>query len=154
MSDSKVNQSFGSIYYFFSRYKMTYVIILAVALPVSVLEGLGIAAFFPLFSNVLGNTSEDVGGFAGWITRLVDILPVSSEIAAASLFLGLVFLLKTVGILGRDLLMAYTGARILYRVKLEIMERYTNAEYQFMVDSQQGSLIYVGLAALEHHHFD
>jgi subfamily B ATP-binding cassette protein MsbA len=147
LSGSKVNQSFGSIYYFFSRYKMTYVVILAVALPVSVLEGLGIAAFFPLFSNVLGNTSEDVGGFAGWITGLAGILPVSSEIGAASLFLGLVFLLKTVGILGRDLLMAYTGAKILYRVKQEIMERYTNAEYQFMVDSQQGSLIYVGLAA-------
>jgi ABC-type multidrug transport system fused ATPase/permease subunit len=79
------------------------------------------------------------------ITKPVGILPVSSEIAAASLFLVIIFLLKTVGVLCRDLLIAYTSAQILYNVKREIMERYANAEYQFMVDSQQGSLLFVGL---------
>jgi len=144
---SKSGPNYSAILYFFARYKVRYAIILAVALPVSVLEGFGIAAFLPLFSNILGDSSENISGFAKFTNFFVDLFPVSSAIVAAVLFLITIFVAKTLGILGRDLLMAYTGAKILYNVKKEIMERYAGAEYQYMVDSQQGSLIYVGLAA-------
>lgn len=139
--------NYAAILYFVSRYKLRYAAILAVALPVSVLEGLGIAAFLPLFSNMLGNSSAELGGFAGFAINIAGLIPVSSAFVAAVLFLIVIFVAKTLGILGRDLMMAYTGAKILYSVKKEIMARYSGAKYQFMVDSQQGSLIYVGLAA-------
>ena len=139
--------NYSAIFFFLARYKRRYVIIFAVALPVGVLEGFGISAFLPLFSIMLGNSSEDLGGFAGFAINIADSIPVSSSLLAAALFLAIIFVLKTVGILGRDLLMAYTGAKILYSVKRDVMERYSEAEYQFMVDSQQGSLIFVGLAS-------
>lgn len=139
--------NYGAIFYFVSRFKMRYFVLLSVALPVSILEGFGIAAFFPLFSDLLGNSPDDIGGFGGFALSLTDIFPASSAFVAAVLFLIVVFVVKTLGILIRDVLMAWTGAKILYGVKREIMERYSHAEYQFMVDSQQGSLIYVGLAA-------
>ena len=139
--------NYGAIFYFLSRYKLRYAAIIAIALPVSILEGFGIAAFFPLFSNMLGNSTDDTGGFAGFILNAADYIPVSSAFVAAVLLLIVIFLVKTVGVVGRDILMADTGAKILYSVKKEIMERYSDAEYQFMVDSHQGSLIYVGLSA-------
>ena len=139
--------NYGAILYFLSRYKLRYAAIFAVALPVSVLEGVSIAAFFPLFSNMLGNPSDSVGGVAGFASKAVDFFPVSSAFVAAALFLIAIFLVKTLGILCRDLLMIFTGAKILYSVKKQIMERYSGAEYQFIVDSRQGALIYIGLAA-------
>jgi len=139
--------NYGAIFYFISRYKMRYIGLFAVALPVSILEGFGIAAFFPLFSNLLGNSPDEASGFSGFALGLTNVVPVSSAFVAAVLFLVVIFVAKMLGILGRDLLMAWTGAKILYNVKQEIMSRYSNADYQFMVDSQQGSLIYVGLAA-------
>ena len=139
--------NYGSIFYFVSRYKLKYLGLVAVALPVSILEGLSIAAFFPLFSTLLSSPSNDVGGLGGFAAQVAEFLPLSSAFAASVLFLILIFVVKTIGILSRDLLMAYTGAKILYSVKKEIMERYASAEHQFMLDSQQGSLIYVGLTA-------
>ena len=139
--------SYGAILYFLSRHKLMYGAILAVALPVSVLEGFSVAAFFPLFSTMLGDSGESPGGLGAIISNVAQLLPISSPLGAAALLLIIVFLAKNAGILIRDLLVAYTSAKILYNVKQQILERYSGAEYQFMVDNQQGALIYKGLAA-------
>ena len=128
--------NYGAIMIFLARYRLKYVAILAIALPVSVLEGVGIVTLLPLFTDLLGNSSETAGGFSGFAIDLAEIVPVSSAFLAAVLFLVIIFTAKTIGILARDLLMAYTGAKILYDEKREIMERYSNAEYQFMLDRQ------------------
>jgi len=68
--------NYGAIFYFISRYKMRYIGLFAVALPVSILEGFGIAAFFPLFSNLLGNSPDEASGFSGFALGLTNVVPV------------------------------------------------------------------------------
>jgi len=142
MKDGMNRPTYAPIFYFLSQYKGMYFAILVVTLAVSMLEGFGIAAFFPLFSTMLGDSSENAGGFAGIATKFSQVIPISSAFVAAAVFLIGIFLLKTTGILARDLLVAYVGAKIMYDVRKRIIEGYSNSEYQFMVDSQQGVLIY------------
>jgi len=138
---------YGALFYFLARYKRLYSLILLVTVVVSVLESFSIAAFFPLFSSMLGDGSGESGGIISLITQVVELVPVVSPIVAASLMLIAIFLLKTFGILTRDLLLAYAGAKVLYNTKKQIMDRYSAADYQFMLDSQQGAMIYNGLGA-------
>ena len=139
---------YGAMFYFLGRFWFLYAVILVLTLVVAVLESLSVAAFFPLFSSLLGVSSNDSGGIVNLINGFSQrLLPNSSLIVAASAILIAVFLLKTIGILVRDLLVAYAGAKVLYSVKKQIMERYSGADYQFMLDSQQGSLIYNSLGA-------
>ena len=138
---------YGAMFYFLGRFKFLYAFILVVTLVVSVLESLSVAAFFPLFSSLLGDSSKDSGGVVNLLNDAIGLLPISSPIVAASVILSVVFVLKTMGILTRDLMVAYAGAKVLYTVKKRIMERYSGADYQFMLDSQQGSLIYNSLGA-------
>jgi len=98
-----------------------------------------------LFRSILGNSSVSVGGFAGVAVGVAGLFPMSSPFVAAAVLLIAIFLMKTVGILVRDLVVAYIGAKILYGVRKQIMEQYAGAEYQFMVDTQQGALMYSGL---------
>ena len=146
--NSGMNQpSYDAILFFLSRYKLMYSAILVVVLAVSVLEGFSVAAFFPLFAAMLGSSPENVGGLAGVVAKVSTLFPASSAFGAGALLLASIFLIKTAGVLVRDLLVAYTSAKVLYSVKQQIMERYSGAQYQFMVDSQQGALIYDGLTA-------
>ena len=138
---------YGAMFYFLGQFKFLYALILGVTLVVSVLESLSVAAFLPLFSSLLGGSSNNSGGVVNLINGSVGLLPISSPIVAASVILVVVFLLKTIGILTRDLMVAYAGAKVLYSVKKRIMERYSAADYQFMLDSQQGALIYNSLGA-------
>lgn len=139
--------NYGAILFFLSRYRFLYGAILVMAMATSVLEAFSVVAFFPLFTAMLGDAQENTGGIAGVSIKLSGYLPMSSALAGAALLLGAAFLVKTVGILFRDLLVAYAGAKIHYDVKQQVMEQYSGAEYQFIVDNQQGTLIYGSLAA-------
>ena len=144
--DTNMNRpSYTPLLFFFSRFKLMYVAIMVLVVPVSVLEGASVAAFLPLFTTMLGDTQENVGGIAGFAAKAVDLLPMPSAFGAAALLLIAIFFFKTVGILARDLLVTYTGAKIMYSVKQEIIERYSTTEFQFILDNQQGTLIYRGI---------
>ena len=89
--------NYGAISYFLLRFKWMYASIFAVALPVSILEGIGILAFLPLFTDLLGNSPGASTGFVGFALGLADIIPVRSPFVAAVLFLVIIFTLKTFG---------------------------------------------------------
>ena len=133
--------------YFFSSYKMTYGVILALTLVASMLESLSIAAFFPLFSSILGSNQEDLGGILGFIIWATGLLPFSDSIVSAGVLLLVIILVKTMVSLTRDVLNGYASANAFYDVKNRIMDTYAGAHYQFFLDNQQGTLLYNSLAA-------
>ena len=113
----------------------------------SVLESISIAAFFPVLSLLLGDSPEGLGGFLGFITSVSEILPFGNPIVSASVFLIFLFLVKTALVLFRDILLAYAAAKVGYQIKKEAMARYAGAQYQFFLDTPQGTLIYNGISA-------
>ena len=138
---------YSAIFYFLSRHKLLYSAILALILASSVLESLSVAAFFPLFASLLDQPDEEVGGVLGLIGNAAELLPISDAIVSASVLLIIMFFVKTLLVLTRDILIAYGSAKVLYNAKREIMDRYADAHYQFFLDSKQGALIYNSLTA-------
>ncbi len=135
------------VYYFLKPYRLLYGLILVVILAAAALESLGLAAFFPVFSSVLSDSGEEVGGVLGVITGLVDLMPFTDPIVAAAVLLTCIFFVKTVFTLLREALTAYGSAKVLYDTKRRVMERYAGSHYQFFLDSKQGDLIYSAMSA-------
>ncbi|MCH9021766.1 MAG: ABC transporter ATP-binding protein [Planctomycetes bacterium] len=133
---------YAILYHFLKPYKRLYGALLVVTVLASVLESLSVLAFFPLFSSALGTSQEGTSGILGAMSSLAGLLPFSEPIVAASVFLIVVFVVKTAVSLIKDALIAYSGARVLYDVKNQIMQKYAKAQYQFFLDSKQGTLIY------------
>ena len=135
------------IFYFLKLYKKRFGVVILLSLSVSILESLGVGAFFPVFAILVGDSEEGAGGILGVMTRFVSILPFTEPIVSASLFLVGVFFFKTVMVLLRDGFVAFAGAKIQYEMKRQIMDKHGAAKYQFFLENSQGTLIYNGLAA-------
>jgi len=129
---------FQVLLYFIRPYKYVYGAILVVMLCASVLESLSLAAFFPMFSSVLGESGQGVGGFLGFITSAVKIVPFSDPIVAASVFLMGLYGLKAIFITVREGLIANASGKVLYDIKNRMMQEYAHADYQFFLDSKHG----------------
>lgn len=143
--------TYSIIYYFLKPCKLLYVVILLVTVVVSALESFSLAAFFPIFSSLLGepagNSMGNAGGILDAITKVVGILPFDDPVISATVFLIGLFLIKTVLTLVRVGLTSYASAKVLYRIKNQIMERLATSHYQFFLDQKQGTLIYNSLTA-------
>jgi ABC-type multidrug transport system fused ATPase/permease subunit len=69
-------------------------------------------------------------------------MPFDNPLVSASVLLMIVFASKTVLTLLREWFTARASARVHYDIKRGIMGRYAIAHYQYMLDNQQGSLLY------------
>jgi ABC-type multidrug transport system fused ATPase/permease subunit len=132
---------------FFKPYKLRYAIILVLTLVSSVLASLSLAAFFPLFSSILGESASDQGSILSFITDLSDFMPFSDPTVAAAALLVALFLAKNAANMMREAVIAYASGKVLFDAKDKILSRYAGARYQFFLDTNHGSLIYNGLVA-------
>ncbi len=135
------------LFYFLRPYRYLYGGILVVMLCASVLESLSLAAFFPVFSSIVGESGQEVGGILRFIMEAVKLMPFSDPIVAAAVFLAGLYGLKAVFTVLREGLVANASGRVLYDIKNRMMERYADTHYQFFLKSKQGSLIYNSLSA-------
>ena len=138
---------YAPVFYFLARYKFLYLGIAMLMVITSALESIGVVAFFPVFSTLLEDSPERPGGILGFVTDLVSLMPLSSPILSACLLLFGIFFVKTFFALVLEALIAYGGAKVLYSVKKGVMERYAAAEYPFLLEHKQGTLIYNTLDA-------
>jgi len=132
---------------FFKPHKLRYATILALTLVSSVLASLSLAAFFPLFSSILGDSAADEGSILSFITELADFMPFSDPTVAAAALLVALFLAKNIANMLREAVVAYASGKVLYDAKDKILDRYAGSRYQFFLDTNHGSLIYNGLVA-------
>ncbi len=138
---------YQALFYFLRPYKYIYIRILLVMACASVLESLSLAAFFPVFSSILGETEKGARGILGFVTEGVKLLPFSDPIVAASRFLVGLYALKAILITLREGLIATASGKVLYDIKNQMMRRHADADYQFVLNSKQGDLIYTTLLA-------
>jgi len=135
------------LFYFLRPYRYLYGGILVVMLCASVLESLSLAAFFPMFSSILGQSGQGTVGILRVTTDLVRLVPISDPIVAASVFLIGLYALKAVATTFREGLVAHASGRVLFDIKNRMMEKYADAPYQFFLETKQGNLIYNTLTA-------
>lgn len=138
---------FDVLVYLLRPYLHIYGVVLVVMLAASALESLSLAAFYPMFSSVLGQSGHEAGGILRFITDAVEILPISDPIVAASVFLIGLYALKAVATTLREGLIAHASGKALYDIKNRMLERHADAPYEFFLKSKQGNLIYNTLTA-------
>jgi len=138
---------FRLLAFFLAPYKGLYVAILGVMLAGAVLDGVSLAAFFPLLSLL----AESAGSIQATPLRAIvvvgEALSISDPVVVASLLLIGVFTLKAAVALLREALLAGAASRHHYDLKNRILESYARSPYQFFLDNKQGHLIYKGLTS-------
>jgi ABC-type multidrug transport system fused ATPase/permease subunit len=144
---SGTNPRYAAIFYFLGQYKLAYVMIVLVILASGILETFTVASFFPLFSSLLTDSPTEVGGILGIVIAAGKILPIPNPMVAAAVPLIVMFVMKAIFAWLQDVLIARRGSKVLYRVKKQMIERYAGAQYQYHLDSQQGTMIYNLLSA-------
>ena len=112
-------------------YRRLFSVIAAAAVLTSVLEGLTVAAFFPLLAALSGNAGPAP---ARWF-------PVHSVAALAGLLFALV-VFKSAAVLLRDWRVARGSGSIQHSLKERLMKQYARSSFQFFLDSKQGQLLY------------
>ena len=144
-----MTQTRGMVTYYLVRFKLMFLATFLLMLLSSVMESIGVAAFFPVFAAILSDTGEHSDGILGFMNRIVELVPISNNIAAAAVILIAIFLLKNILSLARDVVTAYAGARVTYETQTQIIGKYAAAQYQFHLDNKQGALIYNTMDASE-----
>jgi len=130
------------VLYFFGQFKLIYGAIVVLIFVGAALESISVAAFFPVIASVISDSPNDTTGILGFARDVVDALPFSDPVIGASFLLIGACVAKGLTILMRDGLINYGGAKVTYKVKKEVMDRYAGANYQFFLDNKQGDLIF------------
>ncbi len=138
---------YSVLFYFLSRYKPLCWAILLLTLVSSALESLSVAAFFPLFSSLMGSSQKEVKGILSFIARMGKVLPFSDPIVSAVVLLILIFTVKTLFSLLREGMISYATGKVLYSVRKQLIEKYSGAQYQFFLDNKQGALLFNTMSA-------
>lgn len=128
---------------FLWEYRRPYLLLLGVLVGAAVLEGLAIAALYPLLNVVLGTGDAPAAGpILGALAALVLAFPPEQRVVAAlALFLAVVPTNSAMKLL-REWLQAWTSGRVTYDVKRRVFERLRNSPYAYFLAKSQGDLAY------------
>ncbi len=132
------------IWFMMRPYRWLFAGILLVSLFASVLEGLNIAAFFPMFQTLFtsGNSNMRTGGLLRVLKYAASRMPFSDPILSALAFLIIVMLIRVTLQIFQASLIAYASGTVQHDLKNKLMQRYANFPYAFFLEHKQGQLIY------------
>lgn len=134
--------------YFTRPYRWLFAGILLVTFFGSLLEGLSVAAFFPVLSSLLGAEATPApGALLRVLTRACRLLPFQDPVIAAIVLLLGILLMKSGLNLLRESLVAYASGTVQNDLKNRILATYAGSPYTFFVEHKQGQLSYNLLSA-------
>ena len=137
------NSYFRTVYYFLKSHKRSFLLLLLLSVLVALLESISLAALFPVFSSMVGVGPDSSGGFLfSTIDHLLARMPFKDDIIAAFIFLIMLVLIKSIFGFFNEFLIAVTSGNIMYSIKNKLLEKYSNASFQFFLDTKQGELSY------------
>jgi len=106
------SEGYAAVRYFGGRYKLYFAGILALTIVSSIVDSIGVLAFFPVFTTLLGQSAESSGGTLGFINNLAGFMPFDKPVVSASALLIVVFVTKTVLTLIREWFTVIASSRI------------------------------------------
>ncbi|MBI1952809.1 MAG: ABC transporter ATP-binding protein/permease [Candidatus Omnitrophica bacterium] len=129
----------------FLPYRRPMLIILSVTLAASFLEGLSLAAFYPLLSTLLAASSQAAASHPApmaFLLRVAERLPFQDPLLSAMALLFLVTLGKGVAVLTKDLLIARISGTVQHDLKQRLMRSYAASSFIYFLDRKRGDLLY------------
>ena len=141
MAKNKNDSKLKTIWYFTSKYKIYFFLIIALAIFAGVLEALNVGLMYPIINNIL-NTQGGENTFITFIDPYLKIIPINDDLlryAIAFIMIALVsFIFKTI----YYYLSAKFSAIIVKEAKQKMFNKCMNADYQYFVDNKQGEVLY------------
>jgi ABC-type multidrug transport system fused ATPase/permease subunit len=122
-------------------YRLQLAVIGGLTLLTSLLEGLNVAAFYPVFESLTGDAGP-AGGVFRWMNAMAACVPAANPMVAAVLLLLALSLLKVGLTLLQDWLLARVSATVHHDLKVRMMSAYAGSHYAFFLDQKQGELLY------------
>ncbi len=132
-----------TVWFFLKDYPGLFLGLLALTVLVSLLEGLNVAVFFPIFHALLGaqgGASPD--GLLGSLTGLIQRIPLHDPILGAIALLIGVTVFKCLFLFLRDGLLAIASGQVQHDVKMHLMEAYARSPFAYFLENKQGQLLY------------
>ncbi len=137
-----------TIPYFLQPYPWLFTVVFATALVTSILEGLNVAAFFPIFQSLLGTASAPARrGVLGAISAASTWLPFHDPLVCAALLLIVITFLKCALTVLRESVTAHASGVVQHDVKNRLVQCYAASPYAFFLEHKQGKLSYDALQA-------
>lgn len=117
-------------------------------LVTSLLEGLNIAAFFPVFEALLRDGSgSPITGPLRFAAGAASRVPIGNPVAAAVALLVALTVLRVGLLLFQDWMIAHASGTVQHDLKVRMMAAYADAPYGFFLEHKQGDLLYTVTAA-------
>lgn len=127
---------------FIREYRRAYTALLLVLLASAFLEGLSVAALYPLISAVLGSAEAPAGPVLSGLVRVADMLAAGDRVLGAFVLFLSVITLTTISKLTREWLQARASAATTYDVKRRIFDRLRTRPYGYYLARTEGDLTY------------
>lgn len=117
--------------------------LLLMTVAAAAVEALHVAAFFPIFTMILDDTSVPAhGGLLGVMSSAAARLPLRDPIVAAAVVLLTVVLVRCGLIIGRESLIAHASGAIQHDLKNRLLAIYAQIPYGFFLERKPGRLHY------------
>ncbi|MBN3040083.1 MAG: ABC transporter ATP-binding protein [Candidatus Omnitrophica bacterium] len=129
--------------FFLKKHYKIYSLVLLLTIVHGVFASFNIALFAPVLGAFMSSDAQAPGGWLMDILQnMVRIVPFKDQVISAVSLILAITVLKCLITIWRDWISGYAGAKVLADVKDSIIEQYSNAPYQFYLDSKQGELYY------------
>lgn len=133
----------------FLKYRAISIAIVLFSLLVAFLETVNVATIVPLFESLLNisgtHAAPNTNRVVSIIYEVLRFVPVKDKVISACLFLLLMIVVKSSFDIINEYLMGYLGGKVLYEMRKELIEKYTQMPYSSFVESKHGELMYFAL---------
>lgn len=131
-----------AVWFFLREYPRLYGALLLVTAGYALIEGLNIAAFFPLLQALIGGAAPSAHGTFARLFQIVRALPFADPLVGASvLVVGILIFKEALGFL-QQVLVGYATVKVVTETKERVFARHLQSDYGLLLKSRQGDLVY------------
>lgn len=141
--------NFKILYYFIRPYWIRYSIVSVISLLLAIIEFCNLAVLFSLIGLFLGNLAGQSQSriFVAVVNHITNFFPTADERVVLCAVLVILIMFKFALSIYNNYLISSTGAIVMVDLKQKLLIKYTNAKFQYFLDTRQGHLVYVALTS-------
>ncbi len=144
----KLSERFVPVFYLIGRYKKIVGVVLLVSLIAGVLENLTLGALH-VFLQYFFNEGANPGSIqlGKYFDVFLNLLPVKNPVNSAGILILIILLMKNISMMINNAMIGKVSGDTLYDLKKMMMDKYSQAPYQYFLDTKYGKLSYAASMA-------
>lgn len=132
--------------HFLKGYWKAYSLIFFFSILIAAFEALHVALLYPILNTLL-NAEPQPGRLMDLLQRLTQWLSINDPLITGCILLILITPLKGLLSIFYEFLVSWASARVLYRTKQNVLDKYADAPYAFFLENKIGRLMHYALTS-------